>query len=65
MIDEYYRRRYNTKIILFENKRYINNLNLKQASIHTAIKKDKSEVYVDIITERIVDPSKIVDKSKI
>lgn len=52
-------------MVLFDNKKFVNNLNYQATSISVAIKNSRMEIWIDPKTNRIVDHNAIEDRSKI
>jgi len=47
LIDELYKERLSKKLVLFENKKFVNNLNYKATSVAVAFKNSQIEIWID------------------
>jgi hypothetical protein len=52
-------------MVLFENKKLINNLNYEATSMSIQFKNSWRELFLDPKTDRIADPAKFPDKTKL
>lgn len=64
-VDEHYQERFKKKMVLFENKKFVNNLNYRATNISMAFKNSNIEIWIDPKTNRIIDHKQYSDKSKI